>query len=132
MKCSIIILFIIFSIGCNHIPIERQKILARETTLMANLYKDYGQTMDISRNPDKYNEINPILGRHPHEDKVQAYFLFRGLSHLAVSYFVNEKYATIWQSVFFIPSIYMTEKNDNLELKHDININFYVSKTFEF
>ena len=132
MKYSTIILFMLLSIGCNHIPIEKQRVLARETTLMANLYKDYGQTIEISRNPDKYHEINPVLGKHPHENKVQAYFLFRGLSHLAVSYFINEKYATIWQSAFFIPSIYMTEKNDRISLKHDININFYVSKTFEF
>ena len=41
------------------------------TTVMA---VDYAQTMRIARNPDNYNEHNPILGKHPSELEVTGYF----------------------------------------------------------
>jgi dimethylglycine dehydrogenase len=36
---------------------------------------DYLQTLEISRNPDKYYERNPILGNHPSQGEVTAYFV---------------------------------------------------------
>jgi len=34
-----------------------------------------------------YHEMNPLLGRHPHEDKLAAFFV---LSSLATYYYLNE------------------------------------------
>lgn len=36
---------------------------------------DYAQTMKIADNPNDYHEHNPILGKHPSQAEVTAYFL---------------------------------------------------------
>jgi hypothetical protein len=36
---------------------------------------DFGQTMHIAKNPDRFFEYNPILGRHPSKKAVKKYFL---------------------------------------------------------
>jgi hypothetical protein len=46
----------------------------RHAALKAAMTVDYLQTMRIAREPDKYHERNPILGKHPSELQVSAYF----------------------------------------------------------
>lgn len=51
--------------------------------LQAGLFlTDWAQTRNIAQNPDKFYETNKILGRHPHKDKVDAYFALTGLAQL--------------------------------------------------
>ena len=47
---------------------------------------DYQQTKVIARNPDKYWETNPILGKHPSESKVTQVFLLSGIGYVLVTY----------------------------------------------
>lgn len=44
---------------------------------------DYNQTRQISRQPDKYNELNPILGPQPSKGRVNAYFAANAVLHPA-------------------------------------------------
>ena len=34
---------------------------------------DWGQTLDIAKNPDKFHENNPFIGEHPSVGKVNLY-----------------------------------------------------------
>jgi len=45
--------------------------------LLMNLFivADWGQTRYIAMHEDAFHETNPILGGHPHRDKVDAFFL---------------------------------------------------------
>lgn len=42
---------------------------------------DWAQTRTIAKNPDRYYEINPILGEHPSTGRVNNYFAATGLGH---------------------------------------------------
>ena len=50
---------------------------------------DWAQTRTIAKNPNKYSEINPILGRHPSTGRVNNYFLATGLGHLGLNDMLN-------------------------------------------
>lgn len=43
--------------------------------LLVVLVIDWRQTLTIAKNPDKWFEMNPILGKHPSVQKVHVYFL---------------------------------------------------------
>jgi len=64
----------------------------REFVYMALHLMDWAQTRNIARNSDKWREINPILGEHPSEDKVDAYFAVMALAHIAISDALRSKY----------------------------------------
>lgn len=50
---------------------------------------DMAQTINIARNPDRFHEMNPLLGRHPSEQKVIGFFI---ISH-----------ALIWLAADYMP-----------------------------
>ena len=60
---------------------------------------DMAQTLEISRNPNKYKELNPILGSHPSKDKVIPFFIAGGLIHYGISKSLPDKYVPAWQEV---------------------------------
>ena len=43
--------------------------------VISALVVDMGQTLYISNHPDEFYEMNPLLGKHPHQDKVIGYFV---------------------------------------------------------
>lgn len=75
---------------------------AKDTSLeiiyAASHAMDWSQTLHISRNPQTYFELNPIMGPHPSEDKVKAYFALTLIAHAAMAYMLPPPYRTIWQS----------------------------------
>lgn len=60
---------------------------------------DLGQTLTIADRPDKYYELNPLLGKHPDRGKVYAYFLTGSVLHLGVTHVLPRKWRTPWQGV---------------------------------
>lgn len=60
---------------------------------------DWGQTVDIAKNPGKYYEINPLLGKHPSVEKVHKYMIASSLIHYVVSTSLKSKYRKYWQYV---------------------------------
>ena len=48
-----------------------KSLLAASTAL---LIIDWGQTRYIAKNPTRFHELNPILGRHPSIGRVNTYF----------------------------------------------------------
>ena len=57
---------------------------------------DWGQTKTIARNPDKYYERNPILGRHPSAGAVDKYFALTGLGHAGLSLLLSDPTYRKW------------------------------------
>jgi len=64
------------------------------TSLMAI---DYMQTMEIARDPEKYHENNPILGEHPSEAEVTAYFLMSYAVTSGISLMLPDNFRPWWQ-----------------------------------
>jgi hypothetical protein len=58
----------------------------------ALIVADWGQTRVISRNPQSYRELNPWLGEHPSQSKVDAYFLGYLLTHYLIADMMPEPY----------------------------------------
>lgn len=77
---------------------------------------DWRQTLDIKRHPGMY-ETNPILGRHPHDDKINAYFAGTLLAHAVVSYLLPGKYRHIWQGLSIGAEGYQVYANYQLGLR---------------
>ncbi len=60
---------------------------------------DWGQTLEAARQPDKYHELNPILGRHPSIGNVNVYMGLSAIGHLGISYILPKKIRPYWQWV---------------------------------
>lgn len=82
---------------------------------------DWGQTRNLSRNyqtskvayndndcyygkcsyiENKHNyEVNPILGKNPHHDAVDLYFISTIVGHTVISHLLPDNYRTLWQCI---------------------------------
>lgn len=58
---------------------------------------DWGQTRDIAKNPDRFHENNPILGKHPSVGKVDTYMALTLIGSTAMSILLPPKYRRWWQ-----------------------------------
>lgn len=58
----------------------------RETTYYALHLADWNQTRQIAANPDKFHELNPILGEHPSTADVDRYFVATAVIHTGIAY----------------------------------------------
>ena len=72
---------------------------ARQIVFTSLLALDCGQTLNISKNPDKYYEHNPVLGEHPSKESVITYNLSVAVIHALISYYMPEKYREAWQYI---------------------------------
>jgi hypothetical protein len=73
--------------------------MALEATYQVLHWVDCGQTQMIVRNPDRYWETNPVLGRHPNSESVYLYFAATSALHVLVAHFLPEQYRPYWQCV---------------------------------
>jgi hypothetical protein len=53
---------------------------------LAALAVDWGQTRGIAKNPQRFNETNPVLGTTPSVGKVDAYFVGAMVGTVAVAH----------------------------------------------
>lgn len=58
---------------------------------------DWGQTRNIAKHPEKWTEVNPILGKHPTVGEVDRYFAASLLAHAAVSAALPNPWRKRWQ-----------------------------------
>ena len=70
-----------------------------ELTYQALKFIDWRQTRYIAKNSDKYYEMNPILGKHPSVDKVDAYFIGTAILHPIITHFLPKEYRPWWQGI---------------------------------
>lgn len=64
---------------------SRPLIDPAEAAYLAFHVADCGQTRNIAKHPDKWHEINKVLGPHPSVSDVDRYFALTGLGHVALS-----------------------------------------------
>lgn len=55
---------------------------------------DWLQTRQIAKNPDKFKEYNPVLGKHPSVGEVNVYFAIATGALLLVADFLPSEYRT--------------------------------------
>ncbi len=79
-------------------PWSKQDI-ALEAAGFALRMIDMGQTLQIARNPERYHEHNPILGKHPSKEEVIAYFAAASLAHVAVTHYLPAKCRPWFQGI---------------------------------
>lgn len=60
---------------------------------------DWAQTLEIARQPEKYHERNPILGKHPSVGEVNTYMGISAVAHVGISYLLPKKYRMYWQYI---------------------------------
>ena len=70
---------------------------AREIVWQGLHVVDWGQTLEIARNPIDYHEVNPVIGRHPSVGKVNIYMLSSAIIHAGISYVLPDKVRPYWQ-----------------------------------
>jgi hypothetical protein len=81
------------------------------TTLYA---MDWAQTLHIARNPEKYYETNPHLGKHPSEGEVNSYFAAGLVLNTAVAYALPKPWRTVWQVGFIVDRYGYVRQNRNI------------------
>jgi len=57
---------------------------------------DWRQTRWATQNG--YEEMNPVIGRHPSTERVDAYFLGTQILHPIITHYLPSRWRPIWQS----------------------------------
>lgn len=116
MKRIVTILCLSFLIGCSAVQVDpwAKADMVREVVYLGVKAIDYGQTMTIANNPDKYYEYNPILGDHPSPEWVTSYFISTAVAHFAIAYVLPSKYRKWWQYTFMAGSAGLVIHNKNM------------------
>jgi hypothetical protein len=70
--------------------------------VIGTLLTDMAQTLYIADNPDRYYEMNPLIGEHPSKEKVIGYFMGGIIAHTAIAIALPPKLRRIWQCVFIV------------------------------
>ncbi len=99
-KTIISLLFVLFLIsGCSAICTGgwNKVDTVLELTSQGLMSADWIQTQKIVKNPDKYQELNPVLGPHPSMSKLNTYFALWVPVHAGVSCILPQLYRRIWQ-----------------------------------
>ena len=78
---------------------------------------DMMQTIEIVLHDDLYYETNPILGKHPQQHEVIAYFMIRGVMHYHTTKWLPEKFRIPWLTITVLPQIPLIEHNHNLGIR---------------
>jgi len=93
-------------------PIEQK----REWLVYTTLALDAAQTLDIKNHPNLY-ETNPLLGRHPSDTKIVAYFIGAGFGHNAITKKLPTEYRAAWQYGWAALEIGTIIRNRKLNLR---------------
>ncbi len=93
--------------------------ITKEVTWQILHIMDWKQTIMISKQPDKYYEMNPILGRHPSKGKVNTYMSVCAIMHLGISHILPQKHREYWQ--------YITIGMSGTTVLHNFSIGLKVS-----
>jgi hypothetical protein len=93
-------------------PIEEKRELLVYTTLLL----DASQTLDIKNHPELH-ESNPLLGRHPSDVKIVAYFIGAGFAHNAITKQLPTEYRAAWQYGWAALEVATIIRNRQLNLR---------------
>ena len=60
---------------------------------------DWAQTRYIAKHSNQFEELNPILGKHPSISQVNWYFLSETIGHSLVTYAIPARWRPFWQGM---------------------------------
>ena len=89
---------------------------AREVVWQGLHVIDWGQTLEIARQPEDYWEVNPIMGRHPSVGRVNLYMGVSAVVHGVVSWVLPDEVRKWWQYVSIGVSGACVARNFNIGL----------------
>ena len=128
---QLFILFIVifsYTLVFNHAKgIEVQKYYKEDLTefdkaniVLFNVLQgiDILQTLEIANNDDYY-EKNPILGKHPSEAHVVAYFVARGFAHYHLTNIIPQEYRNLFHGVNLIYNYNTVQNNHDIGIRID-------------
>ena len=122
---TIIIFLLLF--GSNVHAIDLKKYYQEDLTetdkkaiVVFNILQtvDMLQTLEIANNDDYY-EKNKVLGKHPSESHVVAYFVFRGFAHYHATNIIPQKYRTYFHGYNIIYNYNTIKDNHNIGIRID-------------
>lgn len=90
-----------------------------QAAFIAAAVADWGQTLCIANNPDRFYETNFLLGRHPSSDRVNIYFPAAIVLHTVVAVALPPKYRRAWQLVWIGIETSMVLNNASIGIKLD-------------
>lgn len=104
MRDAIVILFLAFLLVSTQAQAYEldpwsQDDLMREILAEAVIVGDWQQTLNIARNPQKYSEVNPILGPHPSSEQVNSLFWTWAVMHPLITWVLPREWRDDWQWV---------------------------------
>jgi hypothetical protein len=96
-----IVLLILFILPAQSMAVDKweKKDIAMQIIFLGFRFADWRQTVTITKNPDRYWEMNPLLGRHPSAATVDVYFIGTSLLHTAIVHVLPQEYRKIFQGV---------------------------------
>jgi len=77
---------------------------------------DWRQTRRIAEQPDRFFEINPILGRHPSLSQVDMYFMVSLIVNVGVAHILPSKWRKIFLGAMTMWEVGFVTHNNNIGL----------------
>ena len=86
---------------------------------VASLVVDWGQTRHIAKNPNRFDEKNPILGITPSVGKVDTYVLGAMLATVAVAHLLPQDYRRLFLAGTLSMELSVIDQNRSIGIKVD-------------
>lgn len=83
---------------------------------------DWGQTRYIANHPQEYSEVGPakvFLGSHPHQDRVDAYFVGSLVLNNGIMLALPKKYRPWYAGVVTVVETHFVISNNRIGIKFD-------------
>lgn len=119
VKTLIIFLVMMFASPCYAADPWTKTDIALEAIYQLTCAADWLQTRYIAANPERYRELNFILGDHPSIRKVDLYFLTMGIAHCVVSHYLPKPYRSIFQVAGIVVEVDAVRHNYILGIKFE-------------
>ena len=114
MKRFLIAALFFTGLNCAASEFSTEEIVL-ESVYYATAIIDYKQTIQISENPDKWMETNPLLDNHPSRGEVNRHFALTSLLHWGLSELLS---GTDYMRAYQVSTIGWNLKciNNNIEI----------------
>jgi len=93
---------------------EQDRTLLATTAVM--LAADWGQTRDIAAHPERFREVNPVLGRHPSTRRVDAYFTGAIIGTVGLTYVLPPQTRRLWLGGVTTLEVMVVLRNNSLQV----------------
>jgi hypothetical protein len=84
---------------------------------VAALAVDWGQTRHIAKNPNRFNEKNPMLGTTPSVGKVDAYFVGAMVGTVALAHVLPSDWRQLFLAGVLVVELNVAQQNRSLGIK---------------